>query len=992
MAKIPIILEAGRADGKLIKTNSVYDDNQEKFLSDKIKEIDDNHNTLKDNVNIVTNIINNNKSDIENKLEKEQTRATNAESILNTNLNAETNRAITTEDNLKETINNITNINEHAATAELITVNTLPNSTVSNVQQALDDLYKNVIYDISELNGGVVFESLQALLNDFDLNTLIPTSVRHGGMTIRFIQGSEQSSDNKYIQARCMAQNFTTNATQWQEVDDVPTAGSENLVKSGGVSRAITNAICELSRTDGEIIGEKINGSKTNTSISRWTLNITLEKDKKYLVILQTKDVVGDSAFVGAYDMITSTELCAISPQQWNVGFPFVITPSADIELGVRTFTNNASSVTVNYTIYSLDPSISIDDIKKTIESIIGYSVFASGTKNYTNSSWVDLGVTLLANKRYKIYVKCAQASSTTPYGLRDKSTQQVIVPLTSEEWQNGKTVFYETGNSDVVLQVRCGSSSITYAVYYNIEVPATTYKSLSEIYSELQGVESSFSKHFNTLDLEISDLKIDVNELYDTEYSIGTWVFKHIKTDGTIINNDNKNIVFESPVSALKNSRISVDEGYKYQLGLYDFDTGNFIERVTWMFHDTVYILDNNYKIRIELSNSEETPLVDTSIQEHLHYELIASKTPDTEVVNNRADKIIKDTDDIVIQTSALVNAIGIDNFLNKKITVTSPYRYSSWPFVAVCDDRLICLYSVGAAHQDYETAKVYAKTSLDGVLWSTEKLVCEVSGLSINAMGKGNIGNGNVIFWNRVGTASSPVRFELWETDGTIFRKCSTYINNSEGVTIGHIGDIISVETVGLVAFFNTYGYDSRSWGMLTSSDDGLTWTATVVESNITPHLCPTEISPAYLGNGKIIAMGRLDVKSTEEGAVNNMYQMESSDYGATWTKSSTNIDDVNSSTPSIVYDSVSDKLNLYYVKRGAPNASLRIRETTPVTVFGHPDSWPTIYKYLYFYSEHGYDGGNVNAVRFGSIDCAAFYGGGSDATGIYGYLNKE
>ena len=57
MAKIPIILESGRADGKLIKTNSVYDDNQEKFLSDKIKEIDDNHNNLKENVTTLTNTV-----------------------------------------------------------------------------------------------------------------------------------------------------------------------------------------------------------------------------------------------------------------------------------------------------------------------------------------------------------------------------------------------------------------------------------------------------------------------------------------------------------------------------------------------------------------------------------------------------------------------------------------------------------------------------------------------------------------------------------------------------------------------------------------------------------------------------------------------------------------------------------------------------------------------------------------------------------------------
>lgn len=65
MAKIPIILEPGRADGKLIKTNSVYDDNQEKFLSDKITEIDNNHDTLNNTVNSLTDIVNNNKTDID---------------------------------------------------------------------------------------------------------------------------------------------------------------------------------------------------------------------------------------------------------------------------------------------------------------------------------------------------------------------------------------------------------------------------------------------------------------------------------------------------------------------------------------------------------------------------------------------------------------------------------------------------------------------------------------------------------------------------------------------------------------------------------------------------------------------------------------------------------------------------------------------------------------------------------------------------------------
>jgi hypothetical protein len=50
-------------------------------------------------------------------------------------------------------------------------------------------------------------------------------------MSFKFVQ----SSDNKYVQARLMANTFTTDVTQWQGVDDEPTAGSNNLVKSGGV-------------------------------------------------------------------------------------------------------------------------------------------------------------------------------------------------------------------------------------------------------------------------------------------------------------------------------------------------------------------------------------------------------------------------------------------------------------------------------------------------------------------------------------------------------------------------------------------------------------------------------------------------------------------------------------------------------------------------------------------------------------------------------------
>lgn len=119
-----------------------------------------------------------------------------------------------------------------------------PVSTANIIDEAVTinklstDIQAGIIYDVSAHNNSVVFESLSALLSSPNLSTLIPTSVRHGGMCIRFIQGSEQSSDNKYVQFRLMLSEFTnaqfTSATNWQGIDDEPDflLHSNNIVSS----------------------------------------------------------------------------------------------------------------------------------------------------------------------------------------------------------------------------------------------------------------------------------------------------------------------------------------------------------------------------------------------------------------------------------------------------------------------------------------------------------------------------------------------------------------------------------------------------------------------------------------------------------------------------------------------------------------------------------------------------------------------------------------
>lgn len=121
------------------------------------------------------------------------------------------------------------------------------------------ELALGAVYDVSAKNPTAgpnndgKFASLSALLNDVNLNTLIPTSWRKGGMTIRFVL----SSDNKYVQFRYMLEYANTtagnqaflNTANWQGVDAIPTQDSKNLVESGGVADSFANIEGEIGGT-----------------------------------------------------------------------------------------------------------------------------------------------------------------------------------------------------------------------------------------------------------------------------------------------------------------------------------------------------------------------------------------------------------------------------------------------------------------------------------------------------------------------------------------------------------------------------------------------------------------------------------------------------------------------------------------------------------------------------------------------------------------------
>ena len=469
---------------------------------------------------------------------------------------------------------------------------------------------------------------------------------------------------------------------------------------------------------------------------------------------------------------------------------------------------------------------------------------------------------------------------------------------------------------------------------------------------------------------------------LKDTDcniYSDSIFILEHLNGYGTSSPNNNKNACFLNAVLALKGSTISCDEGYKYEYSLYNASSNAFIEKVSWKTEPT--ILEQDYKIRIEISDIAESTLVDTSIKEHLHYKLYYKKSTLKQTVESAFDNAFDVSADMAGQFSNIIQVIGFNSFVGKKLEIAKPYRYSSWPMLGLTNERLVCVYTIGSDHTVGIDDAIYTRISDNGVVWSAKKCVSDIQSSRDIATGKGNDSNGNMLLLNRVGDAYSQYSYyDVYKTsDGISFNKISTFSLGDKG---GHLGDIISVPNVGLVAFFNSYG-ETRDWGMMVSGDDGVTWTKKNIQTGISKYACPTEISGAYLGDGKLIAIGRLDETDSEH---TKMYQMESSDSGENWTIYETNIAEYRN-TPTIVYEPVSDKLYLYIYNRA--NGELEKWSKTSSVIFGNPTNWgePII---LTQNGGTGIDAGNANAISKDGYNYIAFYSGNSISTGIYLYID--
>ncbi|MCQ2389698.1 MAG: glycoside hydrolase [Kiritimatiellae bacterium] len=303
----------------------------------------------------------------------------------------------------------------------------------------------------------------------------------------------------------------------------------------------------------------------------------------------------------------------------------------------------------------------------------------------------------------------------------------------------------------------------------------------------------------------------------------------------------------------------------------------------------------------------------------------------------------------------------------------------YNSWPIVQAIGSKVVCAYSRGTAHDISQGVRgVYARTSTDGgATWGDEVTVANDASCGEVAIGKGLDANGAMLLWVRCWGGANPHHDLYRTTDGVAFEKIATPALDPVPM---QITDVFAVPGVGLMCLWFSDGYAAssvRAWGKLVSADNGLTWTRTTIETNLTTEDWPTEPAGVWLGDGKILVVARC------EGA-NRQFQIVSTDSGATWTKRSTNITDVYKSTPSLVLDPATGLLSNYYYERGAKK--LKRRVAVAADIFARPEEWPSP-ELLYTGEETvDIDAGNVNVtVLVDGRHLATTYTGTSSHTKI-------
>lgn len=305
---------------------------------------------------------------------------------------------------------------------------------------------------------------------------------------------------------------------------------------------------------------------------------------------------------------------------------------------------------------------------------------------------------------------------------------------------------------------------------------------------------------------------------------------------------------------------------------------------------------------------------------------------------------------------------------------TVEDDSAYNCWPMVQSIGKRLVCVYTMGNAHNPGEKGRgTFARTSDDGGrTWSERTVIAVSKDLAQSPVAKGRDKDGAALFWVRRFGKGLPMMALYRTRDGKKFELVS---EPSLKGPLMQITDVFPVEGAGLMAFWfgGSYADDDkpRWWGVVTSRDNGRTWEQRPLCQYVSRSEWPTEPSAVVLGGGRILVIARCEDHRAQ-------FQLTSTDNGANWKVAKTNIDDVmlGSCTPSLIYDRSTDTVCNYYFVRG--EGALKVRRAKAAEVFGNPMAWPKPEILCWGNLDRSYDSGNANACSVDGKHYVAYYAG--------------
>lgn len=417
------------------------------------------------------------------------------------------------------------------------------------------------VFDISAYHAtGGTLATYANLLAALDSNNGggVPQSLRKGGMSIKFVQ----TSDNKYVQYRLMSDIFNTTPANWQGIDNEPTAGSNNLVKSGGVASSITKEHTNAIRY-------------TLTQRRGFTYDLTRQEEEYYSAYVLTSYIPiknGDVVLL-KYAVVNHGKIILFDSDKNYLSYYTFNDPRLSRTITIST--SNVAFIIVNY-LYEERNSISIEinnggaiemrdiplytnELEKNIAPEI--IIVANGTLgNYYNSYGVRTSYAATNGCKY-VFIE-TNRPNLEGYKYKLSWAGSDNANAIGKVWSNGEARSIITGSgqladiSDYADRVKCIATNIEEVSIEDETVVNTLRSTDFEGYYVKIWTSNNIEAFYSLLSREVHDVK-----LFSAEKGLGTPVDKFLGfVQGKYVTTDSNNKKIISTNNNLSYLKLDID------------------------------------------------------------------------------------------------------------------------------------------------------------------------------------------------------------------------------------------------------------------------------------------------------------------------------------------------------------------------------------------------------------------------------------------------